>query len=68
MFGHGNGEAGVCLTLGLNKLPRIQVSDLAPLPFVFGVWQPIVVLPSDIVASASNERLRDILIHECAHR
>ena len=57
----------VRLTLGLNELPRIRVSDLAPLPFVLGVWQPIVVLPSALVASASNERLRDVLIHECAH-
>ncbi len=57
----------VRLTLGLNELPRIRVSDMAPLPFVLGVWKPIVVLPRAIVASASNERLRDVLIHECAH-
>jgi beta-lactamase regulating signal transducer with metallopeptidase domain len=53
--------------LGLNELPRIRVSDLAPLPFVHGVWKPLVVLPRDIVTSASNDRLRDVLIHECAH-
>jgi beta-lactamase regulating signal transducer with metallopeptidase domain len=57
----------VRLTLGLRELPRIHVSKLAPLPFVLGVWKPIVVLPSDMAASASNERLRDVLIHECAH-
>ncbi len=57
----------VRLTLGLRELPRIRVSDLTPLPFVLGVWKPIVVLPSDMAASASDERLRDVLIHECAH-
>ncbi|HWB08640.1 MAG TPA: M56 family metallopeptidase [Pirellulales bacterium] len=57
----------VCLTLGLNKLPRIRVSDLSPLPFVLGVWRPIVVLPRGLLTSASDARLRDILIHECAH-
>lgn len=57
----------VCLALGLRELPRIRVSDLVPLPFVLGVWKPFVVLPRELLASASNGRLRDILIHECAH-
>ena len=59
--------ADVRRALGLKELPQVRVSELVPLPIVLGVWKPVVILPSDILASASNGRLRDILIHECAH-
>jgi beta-lactamase regulating signal transducer with metallopeptidase domain len=60
-------ERDILLALGLQQLPRIRVSEMAPIPLVLGVWKPVIVLPREIAESASDERLRDILIHECAH-
>ena len=54
-------------SLGVAKLPPIAVSDLTPLPVVLGCWRPLVVLPRQFVETASSTRLRDVLIHECAH-
>jgi beta-lactamase regulating signal transducer with metallopeptidase domain/protocatechuate 3,4-dioxygenase beta subunit len=54
-------------TLGLTEVPQIRVSDLAPLPFVLGLRSPVVVLPEDFAEAAPIERVRDVLIHECAH-
>ncbi len=53
--------------LGLPQLPPIAISDLTPLPVVLGCWRPLVVLPRQFVETASSARLRDVLIHECAH-
>lgn len=53
--------------LGVARLPPIAVSDIAPMPLVVGCRQPVVVLPRWLVATASTARLRDVLIHECAH-
>jgi beta-lactamase regulating signal transducer with metallopeptidase domain/5-hydroxyisourate hydrolase-like protein (transthyretin family) len=55
------------LALGLSKLPPCAVSELAPMPFVLGCWRPLVVLPRQLVETGPTARLRDVLIHECAH-
>ncbi len=55
------------LALDLNALPPVFVSDLAPMPMVLGCLRPRVVLPQVLVETATVERLRDVLIHECAH-
>ncbi len=54
-------------SLGLARLPPVVISNLTPLPVVLGWWRPIVVLPRQLVETASPARLRDVLIHECAH-
>ncbi len=59
--------AEVRLALGLAELPPIAVSDLAPVPLVLGCWRPVVVLPRQLNETCSARRLRDVLIHECAH-
>lgn len=63
----GHVATEVCGALGLKELPPIRISELAPLPFVVGLWKPIVVLPRQIAEQASYDRLRQILIHEFAH-
>jgi beta-lactamase regulating signal transducer with metallopeptidase domain/5-hydroxyisourate hydrolase-like protein (transthyretin family) len=59
--------AEVRLALGLAELPPLAVSDLAPVPLVLGCWRPVVVLPRQLNETCSARRLRDVLIHECAH-
>ena len=53
--------------LRLRQLPPIAISDLVPSPIVLGMWQPTIVLPRDLLSTGTATRLRDVLIHECAH-
>mgnify|MGYP003328837807 CR=1 FL=1 len=57
----------VCQTLSLHKLPKIVASDVVPMPLVIGIWQPVVVIPQELLQPEMAVRLRDVLIHECAH-
>jgi beta-lactamase regulating signal transducer with metallopeptidase domain len=59
--------AEVRSALGFSGLPAIAISDLAPMPLVLGCRRPVVVLPRQLFEACSATRLRDILIHECAH-
>lgn len=71
-------EQEICRDLGLNRLPPIMLSGLAPMPLVLGTWKPIIVLPRALAelaedgsagraGSAAEEKLRTIIIHEAAH-
>ena len=57
----------VCSALSLRKLPKIVVSDVVPMPLVLGIWRPIIVVPHELFRPEMAARLREILIHECAH-
>jgi beta-lactamase regulating signal transducer with metallopeptidase domain len=57
----------VCQTLGVRQRPALAVSQRTPLPMLFGLWRPVIVLPSELATSAPTGRLRDVLVHECAH-
>jgi beta-lactamase regulating signal transducer with metallopeptidase domain len=57
----------VCRALTLRDLPPIIVSDLIPMAMVLGIWRPRIVLPRELVECREATRLRDVLIHECAH-
>lgn len=54
--------------VGTQQLPPIVTSDVAPMPLVLGVSRPTVVLPTGLLTPTSADRLRDVLIHECASR
>lgn len=71
-------EPEICRELGLERLPPIMLSDLAPMPLVLGTLKPIVVLPralaeleeggsAGLAGSAAAEKLRTIVVHEAAH-
>ena len=57
---------GVCRTLGIPERPALAVSDLSPVPMLLGLRRLVIVLPSELTTT-SQERLRDVLVHECAH-
>ena len=57
----------VCQALSLHKLPKIVASDVVPMPLVIGIWRPVVVIPQELLQPEMAVRLRDVLIHECAH-
>jgi beta-lactamase regulating signal transducer with metallopeptidase domain len=54
-------------TLGIVERPALVVSDVSPLPMLLGLRRLVIVLPSELATTASPERLRDVLVHECAH-
>jgi beta-lactamase regulating signal transducer with metallopeptidase domain len=58
---------GVRQTLRTDRLPPIALSCQTPVPVTAGVVRPLVILPMSLPATLSAERLRDVLIHECAH-
>jgi beta-lactamase regulating signal transducer with metallopeptidase domain/protocatechuate 3,4-dioxygenase beta subunit len=57
----------VCRSFGIVERPALAVSDISPLPMLLGLRRLVIVMPSDLATNASPERLRDVLVHECAH-
>jgi beta-lactamase regulating signal transducer with metallopeptidase domain len=57
----------VCGVVNLRHLPPIVVSSLVPMAMVVGLWRPKIILPSELIQLDATTRLRDVLIHECAH-
>ncbi len=55
-----------CRALGLAQRPALAVSDSSPSPLVLGLRRSVIVLPNELATTAAPERLRDVLIHECA--
>lgn len=46
---------------------RLLVHPSAPVPMVFGLVRPVVLLPQRLAATLSEEELRMVLAHEAAH-
>ena len=60
----------ICRGLGLRKTPelRIWASPTANLaPITVGAFRPMIVLSPALFGSLPAHRLRDALVHECAH-
>ncbi len=57
----------VCGALRLRGFPPIAVSEVVPMPMVLGLWRPVVVVPRELLQVGAATRLREVLIHECAH-
>lgn len=63
----GDVLAEVRAALGLRKLPRILISDDLDRPVAAGVFRAAVVMPAGLFKAMEPRRLRDVLVHECAH-
>ncbi len=63
----GDVLAEVRRSLGLARLPPIGLSERIATPVVAGLFRPAVLLPASLPAAIDPSRLRDILLHECAH-
>jgi beta-lactamase regulating signal transducer with metallopeptidase domain len=53
--------------LATDTLPPIEISPEVAGPVAGGVFRPRVLLPKGLADSLDAARLRDVLIHECAH-
>jgi beta-lactamase regulating signal transducer with metallopeptidase domain len=54
-----------CLTP--RRVPRLLVSDSINVPLCFGLWNPTIILPGDMVKAGSRNVLRWVLCHELTH-
>jgi prepilin-type processing-associated H-X9-DG protein len=52
--------------LGLRRAPQVVFSDKVCCPAVFGVFRPVLLLPSDSPPTTQQET-RHVLLHELAH-
>lgn len=53
--------------LGMRVAPIIACSAKTTTPMAVGIVRPVVLLPESLVASATDQELRHLLLHECAH-
>ncbi|NGZ74796.1 M56 family metallopeptidase [Saccharibacillus alkalitolerans] len=53
--------------LGLRRAPRLIVTDLVSVPTVVGPMSPRLLLPTSLLSSLEDKRLRHVLLHELAH-
>jgi beta-lactamase regulating signal transducer with metallopeptidase domain len=59
--------AAAARELGLQKVPRVFQTAAIDGPLSLGPWKPVVVLPSSMTRSLSDDQLRGLLSHEIAH-
>ncbi len=60
-------RAGVAGALGMRSPPAVRTTHRLIGPVACGVVRPLILLPEDLLDSADDDRLRDVLIHESAH-
>ena len=53
--------------LGLEKLPRIIVTNEASSPVVFGLFRPTVAIPQALLDAVSEREIMIVFAHEFAH-
>jgi beta-lactamase regulating signal transducer with metallopeptidase domain len=56
----------IAAALGLTRKIRILEAQPGSIPYVFGVWSPVVMLPPEASAWA-RQRLKIVLVHEFMH-
>ncbi len=59
--------AQACARLPLPARVAVRADALAPCPAVIGLWQPVIVLPVELMQRASQQTLTHVLLHELAH-
>jgi|GEM_PF-4053209 len=57
----------IAATQGLEVPPRLLTSETVACPFVIGIRMPTIVIPTSMLAPGSEDMLRHVLAHECAH-
>lgn len=52
---------------GVRRLVRLASSSWVKSPFVYGVWKPTLLVPTNFVHQYTEKQIRWILLHELAH-
>src|SRR5262249_36873871 len=53
--------------IGVNRKVRVLLSDELPSPAVWGLFDPTIILPTQVAAQFSSKQLQWVLLHELAH-
>jgi len=53
--------------LNLKTIPQVILSDKVGCPAVFGIFRPVLLIPSDKLKNLSREDLEHIFLHELSH-
>ncbi|WP_395739082.1 M56 family metallopeptidase [Prosthecobacter sp.] len=56
-----------CNLAGVRRAPRLLVTDAVRAPSLFGVLNPVILLPRQVAAGRDAAALKLILLHELAH-
>lgn len=54
-------------TLGLGRVPAIVFAPDAATPAVYGMFRPVLLLPSGYLKNLSRDEARHVLLHELSH-
>ncbi len=57
----------VVARLGLSRPPRLVLTGSHGVPFVCGLFRPVLVLPRELAAELDAAQLHDVLLHEFGH-
>jgi beta-lactamase regulating signal transducer with metallopeptidase domain/thiol-disulfide isomerase/thioredoxin/protocatechuate 3,4-dioxygenase beta subunit len=53
--------------LGVRRLPQVLISRRVTTPLAVGFLRPTIILPERLIGMASEDEMRDVLVHEAAH-
>jgi len=53
--------------VGCRRDVEVAVSNRIQTPIAMGWFRPCIVIPTRLLEALSNQELRDVLVHECAH-
>lgn len=53
--------------LGVKRPIDVRCTSLAPVPAILGVWRPVILVPTPLLASLTTAQMRAVLLHEVAH-
>ena len=57
----------LALKIAAGRSPELFISSEITSPFLFGLWQPKIVLPSSLVEVLSRDEMKNVLAHELSH-
>ncbi|TWU30310.1 M56 family metallopeptidase [Bythopirellula polymerisocia] len=57
----------LALQLGEKRVPELYLSKTAASPYLFGILQPRIVIPQQLIDSVSASDQRSVLAHELVH-
>ncbi len=61
-------EAGrIAAALGCRRTVQVRSSQQYAVPFLYGLWRPVLVLPERMCQPGYREQLRGVIAHELAH-
>ncbi len=53
--------------LGLDVTPVLMICNRVTVPMVFGIWRPVILLPTSLITNIPPVQLDAILAHEMSH-